>query len=67
VVQRLAPRPGGGDGDVQIALDLLLADEIAEMPRPQAVVQSGIGAFGFRGNDTFYFSTAIPRKYVAVL
>jgi len=67
VVQRLGSRPGGGDGDGQVALDLVLADEIAEMPRPQAVIQSGIGAFGFRGNDTFYSSTAIPRKYVAVL
>jgi hypothetical protein len=39
VVQRLAPALGGGDGYVQVVLDLALADEIIKTTWPQAGIK----------------------------
>ena len=38
MVQRLAPRAGGVDEDLQIALGLLLTDELGQGLRPQGAV-----------------------------
>jgi len=47
MVQRLAPPLGGGDGYVQVALDLALPDEVAQVAGPEVAVQRDVVAVRF--------------------
>ncbi len=39
VIERFIALGGGLDGDAEVVLDLLLADELIEAPRPKSSVQ----------------------------
>jgi hypothetical protein len=53
VVQRLAALLGGGDGDLQVVLQLLLANELAQPPGAQRRVQGLFVFLRFAGDDAF--------------
>jgi len=55
MVQRFLPDPGGGDGNVDIVLNLVLADEVVEEPGAEAGVQGYVLGVGLAGNDALYF------------
>jgi hypothetical protein len=57
VIQRLSAGLGGGNGDMEVVFDFILADEIAEMAGTQACIQSYIVTFRFGGNNAFYSDT----------
>ena len=42
MIERLAPLARGGDGDVEVRFDLLLADVLAQPPRPQRQLDGGV-------------------------
>ena len=42
MVEVLAPLAGGLDEDLKVGLDLVLADELVERPRPEAVLEEDV-------------------------
>lgn len=42
VVQRLTPALGRGDGDIQVALDFVLSDEVIKVAGTEAGIQRGV-------------------------
>jgi len=48
MIEHIAARPGGGDGDFEILLDPLLADVFVKAARPQAQLEARL----FLSTDT---------------
>ena len=60
VVQRLLPLLRGGDGDAQVILDLLLADELLDPPGAQSRVQGQVVFLELAGDDPLGSRDAAP-------
>jgi hypothetical protein len=63
VVDRLTAALGGGDGNLEVFLGLVLADEIGQGTRPEAVVQGCVFIAGLAGDDAGYGLT--PCKEIS--
>jgi hypothetical protein len=54
MIQRLASGPGGGNGDAEVILDLVLAYKILQAFRPEIGVQRYIFCLRFSRNNATY-------------
>jgi hypothetical protein len=57
MVQRLSPAFGGGDGDVQVVLELILPDELIKAAGPEAGVKRYVLSAGFTRYDASYLNS----------
>ena len=57
MVQSFFTAPGGGDGDIEVFLDLVLSGKLSQTPWPQAGIQRCILSTGFPRNDASYFAS----------
>jgi hypothetical protein len=61
VVWCLASAFSRGDGDVQVALNLILPDELVKAAGPEAGIKRGILGIGFTRYDASYLTS--PPQY----
>jgi hypothetical protein len=54
VVERLFALAGSLNGDAEVVLQLLLADELSQAPGPKRRVQGLVFVLDVRGDDTFF-------------
>ncbi len=62
MVKGFFPAPGGGDGNIDIIFNLVLADEIVKEPGPQAAVQGYVLGVGLAGNYALYLTLPLRVK-----
>jgi len=56
MVDRFAAAFGGGDGNLEVFLGLVLPDEVGQGTRPEAIIQGCVLFAGLTGNDASYVS-----------
>jgi hypothetical protein len=61
MVEGFTPAPGGGDGYFEVFFGLVLADEIGQGTRPEAVVQGCVLFAGLPGYDAGYGLTPLAK------
>ena len=66
MVQRLVPAFGRPGGDIQIILNLVLADEIAKVAGPQIGVERYILGIGLTGYDAVYGLPSLSLPVVSI-
>ena len=67
VVERLAARLGGLDGDLEVVLDLLLPDELAQPLRTQLQLERRIVIHRHRRDDAFAIRVVFGRRHAAAI